>query len=219
MLLPEPFPSPLSMLSIRHRFLYVHIPKTGGNSVQDALRHHADDQIAIVAPHHDGVERFEVRSPHYPTVKHSTLAEYERAYGAGQLASLYRFCCVRNPWERCMSHYFSPHRGLVQWNKAAFMAFVEQEVQPLAHYLSLGPGRQPLDQALRNLHRVMRFETLAQDFAAACSEVGLPPLPLAHRNASRVSRHGQHHDVDTQACVARHLAEEIDVLGYRPPGD
>jgi hypothetical protein len=73
------------MLSTSHNFLFVHIPKTAGNSIQDALRLYADDKFATRAPHQDGVERFELRSAKYNTTKHSTLADYEREYGAQML--------------------------------------------------------------------------------------------------------------------------------------
>src|SRR5262245_50254348 len=99
------------MLSTTRSFLFVHVPKTGGNSIQDALRAHSDDEFVCLSPHQDGVERFELRSARFDTHKHSTLAEYRSRYGDELLAVLYRFACVRNPWDRVVSHFFSPHRG------------------------------------------------------------------------------------------------------------
>src|SRR5262245_20224214 len=99
------------MISLRHRFLYVHIPKTADNAVQNVLRHYSEDKLVCLSPHQDGVERFEVRNDRYAIQKHSTLSDYERELGGGTLAGLFKFCCIRNPWERAVSYYFSPHRG------------------------------------------------------------------------------------------------------------
>ena len=107
------------MLSTAHRFLFIHVPKTGGNSIQNVLAVYSADHLVSTAAHQDGVERFEVRSTRYRTTKHSTLREYEREYDPSLLDGLRTICCVRNPWERCISHFFSPHRGPVEWNPLA----------------------------------------------------------------------------------------------------
>lgn len=64
------------MLSTSHNFLFIHVPKTGGNSLQNVLSEYADDKIVRLSPYQDGVERFEVRSGRYDT---------ERAFHPGRL--------------------------------------------------------------------------------------------------------------------------------------
>src|ERR1043166_2731814 len=69
------------MISFQKRFLFVHIHKTAGNSIQSILRRYSEDEIITPRAHQDGVERFGVRNPKYPIKKHSTLAEYRAALG------------------------------------------------------------------------------------------------------------------------------------------
>lgn len=62
--------------------IFIHYPKTGGNSIQDALREYSSDQIVTVGKHQDGVERFEVRNEKFKNlVKHSKLNDYYKALG------------------------------------------------------------------------------------------------------------------------------------------
>lgn len=204
------------MLSRSRSFLFIHVPKTAGNAIQDALRDHADDRIVCLAPHHDGVQRFEIRSDRYRTVKHSTLAEYRREYGTALTSRLFTFSCVRNPWERCMSHFFSPHRGAVRWDRDAFIEFVARTVQPARHYLSASPA-EPLADAVAGLDFVIRHERLREGFAEACSRIGLPELPIQVRNASLEADPLRHYDAETIRIVGDRFHEEIECFGYALP--
>lgn len=203
------------MRSLEYRFLFVHIPKTGGNSIQNILRHYSDDEVAALAPHQDGVERFEVRSSRHQTHKHSTLAEYRREYGPDLFGSLFKFACVRNPWDRAVSYYFSPHRGRVDFHPRDFCAFIET-IQPVAFYLTLEEEQPPrLAPALRNIDFLLRFETLQSDFARLCEQLGISVQTLPVRNKSSRGPYRDYYDADSRRLVASRFAEEIEVLGYR----
>lgn len=202
------------MLSLKHRFLFLHVPKTGGNSIQNILAPWSDDRLVCLAPHQDGVERFEVRSDRFRTTKHSTLAEYLAEYGEDLFHSLYKFCCVRNPWDRAVSFYFSPHRGKVEWDPDAFAAFVPT-IQPLRHFVALGTeSRATLEAAVGNLDQVLRFESLPSDFEALCRRLGLPQQGLPHRNHSRRSHYRDYYDHRTRELVREHLGEEAALFRY-----
>jgi hypothetical protein len=83
------------MISLQKRFLFAHIPKTAGNSIQGALRDYSEDQLVALRKEQDGIERFGLRNPNYKIKKHSTLGEYRDALGNEQFRRLYKFTCVR----------------------------------------------------------------------------------------------------------------------------
>jgi hypothetical protein len=68
------------MISLQKRFLFVHIPKTAGNSIQSVLRDYSEDQLVALRKEQDGIERFGLRNPKYKVKKHSTLSEYHDGY-------------------------------------------------------------------------------------------------------------------------------------------
>ncbi len=201
------------MLSTQHRFLFVHIPKTAGNAVQNILRHYSDDEI-VCNEHQDGVERFGVRSARFDTRKHSTLAIYRREFGEELFGSLYKFTCVRDPWQRAISFYFSPHRGKTAWDRQDFIEFLGT-IKPVAAFLSASEtGVQPLAEAVRNVDFLMRFESLEADFRTVCERIGVPAQPLPVRNRSRREDYRSYYDDETRALVGTLFHEEIELFGY-----
>ncbi|PYK53769.1 MAG: hypothetical protein DME48_10390 [Verrucomicrobia bacterium] len=98
------------MISFQKRFLFIHIPKTAGNSIQSVLRDYSEDELVALRSEQDGVERFGLRNPKYKLKKHSTLADYRAALDETDFGNLYKFTCVRNPWDRLISLYFTPTR-------------------------------------------------------------------------------------------------------------
>ena len=94
------------MISHKHKYIYIHIPKTGGNSVEAALL----ENIGIPPErcNDEGLtkaERQEYRIWYTHgeiDVQHRKLGQYkkwrEREY--------FTFSFVRNPWDRYVSEYF-----------------------------------------------------------------------------------------------------------------
>src|SRR2546423_13434005 len=116
------------MISFQKRFLFVHIPKTAGNSIQTVLRDYSEDEVVALRPEQDGIERFGLRNPNYKIKKHSTLAEYRDALGNEQFRSLYKFTCVRNPWDRMASYYFTPTQSPERCNREKLREIISKAV-------------------------------------------------------------------------------------------
>src|SRR5213078_2271383 len=153
------------MISFQKRFLFVHIPKTAGNSIQSILRDYSEDQLIALRKEQDGIERFGLRNPKYKIKKHSTLGEYYDALGDEQFRNLYKFTCVRNPWDRMVSYYFTPTQNPETWNQKKFRALISKAVS-VANYLRLDNSK---GDPFANVDHIMRFENLADDFRAVCA--------------------------------------------------
>src|SRR5436309_7248432 len=145
------------MISLQKRFLFVHIPKTAGNSIQSALRDYSEDQLVALRKEQDGIERFGLRNPNYKIKKHSTLCEYRDALGGEQFRHLYKFTCVRNPWDRMVSYYFTPTQSPETGDRQKFRNMISKIVS-VADYLRLD---HEVEDAFANVDSLMRFENLA----------------------------------------------------------
>lgn len=161
------------MISLKHNFLFIHIPKTAGNSIQNNLKAYSDDHIVCLAPYQDGIERFEVRSERYNIHKHFTLKEYRDQLSEKRFQKIFKFTSVRNPWDRVISFYFSPHRGHIYWNRDKFIEFI-QSVQAITNYIYLADPKTTDIWNFNTIDFFIRYENLNSDFKQACEIIGIP---------------------------------------------
>ena len=199
------------MISLQKRFLFVHIPKTAGNSIQSVLRDYSEDQLIALRKEQDGIERFGLRSTKYKIKKHSTLNEYHRALGEEQFRDLYKFTCVRNPWDRMVSYYFTPTQNPETWNKKKFREITSKAVS-LADYLRLDNGE---GDPFANVDCIIRFENLADEFRAVCDTIGIPPPALPRYNRSSRDHYSKYYDDELRELVRARFAAEIERFSYR----
>jgi hypothetical protein len=197
------------MISFQKRFLFVHIPKTGGNSIQSVLARYSEDEI-VRRPGQDGIERFGVSNSKYKLKKHSPLADYRAALGEHEFSQLYKFAAVRNPWDRIVSLYFTPIQWK-EWDRKAFKKTIAQALSA-ADYLRLNDGDA---DPFGNVDRVIRFERLEEDFRAVCTDLEIAPEPLPRYNRSEREHYCKYYDDELREFVAKRFAQEITRFGYR----
>lgn len=180
----------------------MHIPKTAGNAIQNVLRQYSDDEIICTAPHHDGVERFELNNI-YGLNKHSSAMDYYLTLGEVEFKNRFKFACIRNPWERAISYYFSPHRGQQVWSRENFIVFLSQ-IESMHTYLS----------SPHEMDFIMRYETLNLDFEKVCNHINIPKQMLPVRNKSYSKPYQEYYDKELVSIVAERFKKDIAFYGY-----
>lgn len=187
-----------------HRCIFIHIPKTAGSSVADAL--------------------FGAPSRHIP------YTEYLRA-SPRKFRAYFKFAFVRNPWDRLVSTWFFLKKGGMNepdraWSErhlaayADFDSFVRHgvgraEVQSWVHF------RPQADFILAPDGTVMvdfvgRYERLADDFAIVARRLGVDAALPAH-NTSSHAHFASYFTAETADIVARVYNRDIGAFGYQLP--
>ena len=198
------------MISFQKRFLFVHIPKTAGNSIQTILRRYSEDEIVALRAEQDGIERFGLRNPNYKIKKHSTLAEYRTALGEARFRDLYKFTCVRNPWDRMVSYYFGTTQLVETLDRKEFRKLILRALS-VTDYLRLDKGEA---DPFGNVDYIIRFENLANDFRAVCARLGIHDAPLPQYNRSNREHYSKYYDAELCELIRKRFAPEIDRFGY-----
>lgn len=190
------------MISERHRFIFVHINKTGGTSIEKVFEPTADAR--------------DVRH------KHASLADYRKEYPRA-FRDYFKFAFVRNPWDWLVSryHWSRDRQKLFDFAFAEMLRRIERGV-PLsadARWLETGalvPQCRKLSLRGRiGVDFLGRYERLQQDFDLVCERIGHPRVALPHVFASEHRRYTEYYDDASRAIVARVYADDIRVFGYR----
>jgi len=212
------------MISLQNNFLFIHVPKTGGSSIQTLLKKYSEDQLVPVGK---GEEGFEISNAKYNITKHSTLSHYKSVLDSKTYSKLFKFAIIRNPYERMISYYFSPHWcGNIEWNKNAFLRLIKK-TPTLRHYICetsliakqfshLGINininkKRKIDS---DIDFLMKFEHLEDDFKLVCEKLGIPYSPIPKIYASNRLHYSEYYDDHLKYVVYNKFIEEITYGNY-----
>jgi hypothetical protein len=213
------------ILSRGRRFIFIHIPKTGGTALTLALEARAmkDDVLIGDTP------KARARKGRLAGVKtagrlwkHSTLSDIAGLASPDEIASFFTLTLVRNPWDRMVSYYHwlrdqgfaHPAVGLAK--AQGFSGFLNHPQTMTA--LALSPYGSYLRDARGHERASLfaRIEHLAQDLAPFEAHLGFPLMPLPRANASARPRDWRPFYSNADAALLARLAEpDIARFGYR----
>jgi hypothetical protein len=210
------------MISHTKKFLFIHVPKTGGNSVSTALQTYTDIQfVAANSPKGFGVnENFWPIDPVYGSIKHFSVEQWSTLLGES-ISDYFLFGTVRNPFDRAISTYFFMKQAMIQnrvpwledhsdearerFSKSEFHNFLVSGVPTQLSFLKSNAGL--------NIH-LMRYERLVEDFVAVSRKLGLNQASLPVINASRRPPSTRLLAADTQKLLIDVYQEDFRSFGY-----
>jgi hypothetical protein len=215
------------LLSIRYRFLFVHIAKTGGTSVRAALAplRWRDPYYWLAFPcsrlSHATGHRLGVKLP-----RHAKAIAAHEVLPREVFAGLFKFAFVRNPWDLQVSsfHHIRRERPHLLGAHRGFDSFLRHKLDPDRPYqFHIDTSIELQTDYLVDLHgRVIvdfigHYERIEEDYAEVCRRIGIAPRPLPHRRRAvdRERDYRSYYNDETRELVARHFARDVEMLGYR----
>lgn len=212
------------ILSRGRRFIFVHIPKTGGTALALALEARAmkDDILIGDTPKARARRgRWAGVKAHGRLWKHSTLADIAGLAEDDEIASFFTVTLVRNPWDRMVSYYHwlrDQHFAHPAVGLAKSLGFADFLAHPqIRTALALWPyGAYMRDRfGVERASLFARIEHLDQDLAGFEAHLGFRLTPLARANASDRARDWRpYYSSESAALVAEICAQDIARFGY-----
>ena len=204
------------LLSHSHRFLFIHVIKTGGVSIRKALVRYAH------LPWRSLWRRLQGRlglTPHDPLASlsaHATAAEMREVLPPATFDDCFKFAFVRNPWDWNVSfyHYVCQNRRHALHTLAAGMSGFTEFLTWRAEHARLQQKDCIVDaRGTLLVDFVGRFEDLEEDFGKVCAATGVRAT-LPHLNPSRHHDYRLHYTERTRRLVEEAWAEDVRFFGY-----
>jgi chondroitin 4-sulfotransferase 11 len=185
------------IVSDTHRFVFAHVPKTGGISVRAALEPFADGQAAVLGETtHETLPALLARQP--------------------RLAGHFKFAFVRNPWDRLVSfHVYARARlkpTLPQMQQVDFTGMLRQ-LDADAAWLRGIHAMRPQHAHVAGADFVGRFEDLDGEFGRVCARLDIAAV-LPRKNASPHAPYAAYYDDWSRGFVAARYRTDIEQFGY-----
>lgn len=217
----------MSILSHDHRFLFLHIAKTGGRSVNLTLARHCPRLARFNTKKLNPKVDILGRRPGLEIRQHMTNSEW---------SDYFKFAFVRNPWDRAVSMY-RHIRSAEEMRSDGKLRYLEEITRRLnidSQSLSFEIFVKAVlrDRIFDNYHWdkqilsltdeagkqifdfVGRFENLQADFDTICRRIGFPLARLPHHNKTRRKHYAEYYTAETRDIVATIYRNDIDTFGY-----
>lgn len=199
------------MISHHRKFIFLHIPKCGGTSIETAFNAWTNTY---------STNYFYLGKHRQHFLLDEILDEYPKC------SNYFKFSFIRNPFSRIVSEYNYILSNLKNLKNLSFKDFVlnlEFYLNNVAykyHDLSLCDYLLNQEDELV-VDFVGRLENFQEDFNEVCSKIKVPNLFLPHKNASKKSLHNstqkhynEYYDNETKQIVAEKYAKDIEYFGY-----
>ena len=209
------------IISHKYKFIFIHVPKTGGTSIKHALIDRGlldgkpDWRISKEDAKKYGLDEKRIKV----WVGHLTAREQKKIVGEEIWNSYFKFAFVRNPWERTLAAYKYMLQNTGFWRAhplkflcarvLSFKLWVQLKKRVLRQnkFLSDKEGNLLVDF-------VGRFENLQEDFNKACDRIGVTRTELPHVNKSEHKHYSCYYDKATRDVVEKIGKEDNKMFGY-----
>lgn len=216
------------MISHDEKYVFVHIPKTAGTSIEKLLGHFEElergmqdhrtvrEMLSVTPAELIKVARTE--GPVQAARELRGILRYPERMSQEVFSSYFSFAIVRNPWARVVSWYKNIMRDEIHQqnrnvpNDISFSDFLihhgwHTELRPQMAWIKDRNGRVAVDY-------VGRFEALGEAMQTIADRLGKSEADLPHLLDGGSDSHTSYYDNASRALVAERYAEEIELFGY-----
>jgi len=219
------------MIFDKWKGIFIHIPKTGGGSIESALLANFFNIKKWSELDSKQIQDFRKenygRPPHW--IQHFTPSERRKYLPKEKLDNYFKFAFVRNPWDRILSEYL-----YIKKEKGCNCNPQDKNISDFDSYLRSGLhcsfDNHTLPQVdfifskegCKQVDFIGRFETISTDFNFICNELGIKNPNLPHFNmgtellkTGRKTHYSLHYTKEQSDIVAKKYAKDIETFGYK----
>jgi hypothetical protein len=203
------------IISFKHKFVFVAVPKTGTHAVRQALRAHLAlediEQVGLFV-------QKKLPIPDLAALQHGhiSLQQLRPHLPAEQFDNFFKFAFVRNPFDRFVSYcsFMTRFKGEFLANPRDVMAYFLQNPPrqhvlfwPQSYFIS-GPAGELLTDY------VGRVEEMQRSYNKIARRIGIPSAELERVNTSNRDDYRSYYTPLLVDGVTRLYARDLELFGY-----
>ena len=187
------------MINHEHKFLFLHLPKTGGTSINKFFNDKFDNNKRDFG--------------------HPYLSEYK----CNNFDDYFKFTIVRNPYDRLVSAFFymkeySKFQSDINFRKKwklehdTFESFVIEKLPVIVGNKNTRPRhfKPQVDFGTAGLDYIGSFVTMQDDMNFICDEIGIDRQDLPHVNSSNHKRYDEYYNEELLNIVKTLYLEDFN---------
>lgn len=193
------------MISHKLKFIFIHIPKTSGNSLSLFLKDFIDNDVihrSSIMGEKQGIDIICEKTK--KDIKHVDITYYKNTYGE-KINDYLKFTIVRNPYDRMLSFYFwSKGKNNQKFNRNEFINFIKK-TNSLQH------------KFIDNTFHIIHFENLINELKnIECFKeiVDFNNYPTLNASSNSKRNYNEIYDKELKDLVFNKYKKDFELFGY-----
>lgn len=191
------------MISYKYKFIFVHIPRTGGSSLERTLGQGiTTDERTKYLGNTDFAE------------KHAGLAYYYKQYPA-EFAEFFKFTIIRNPFDRLVSQWIWRTTMVKDLEGMSFKEFIISRPAKMKISDKLKIPEVSINDSINLLDYIGRFEDLHNTYDYVFKKINVPQLEILHINKTNHKVYREYYTPELVDIVMAKYEDDIKLFGYQ----
>lgn len=213
------------LVSHKYKFIYIKNKKVAGSSVESFFGRYCLDPSLPYAYTDQIDERIDsfgiigrrLQGKGDKWVSHKTAIEIKKELGEDKFNRYFKFCVIRNPWDKVVSHYFWMSGWAKLYNQPypTFKEFVKKYNNEAYNWSIHTLFNKPI------CNFFIRFENLKEDIKTVCKKLKINDSSVlqlpTHKSTFRPStlHYSKMYDNETKEIIYKKHKKEIKFFKYK----
>lgn len=195
------------MLSDCKKFIFIHLQKTGGSSIEYALSDYAHEDVVL------NDDNTEFDDKHITFYKRNRFSKsLENTFSKNKLENYFKFSIVRNPWDRMVSWWM----WMLKEDAFGYDITLEEFLLIDQFRLWKIPQIEHLTDSsgVVNVSFIGKFENLENDMCEILNAIDVKNVSLPKINAIPRKHYSEYYTDETIEIVRGMHSKDIEYFGY-----
>jgi len=193
------------MISHKLKFIFIHIPKTSGNSLSLFLKDFIDNKVLQKSSNMGEKQGISILcEKKKECIKHVDIKYYENTYGE-KINDYFKFTIVRNPYDRMLSFYFfSKGKNNQKFKRNQYINFIKKNESFQYKYID-------------NTFYIIHFENLINELKnIECFKkiVDFNNYPTLNASSNSKRNYNEIYDKELKDLVFNKYKKDFELFGY-----